>query len=224
MESVNKAALSPPQRARPQKGAAKSVLATRAHAPDRCNLRGRAGSVKVVFACTSTWQLDGCGCPAATDGLDGFCPALDNSAAGAWTPRSWAPGNCCRSMAAQSFLPFAPADRRWRRRSGSASGSAGVCAVSAARAARLGRLERLYRKFSQISGESSDYQLGNSMALPAYHLLIGYLRDLDGLTVSDRHYAQALLRSGTQRARQDPRIKRQARSASKPPESVRRLK
>ena len=26
------------------------------------------------------------GCPAATDGLDGFRPALDNSAAGAWIP------------------------------------------------------------------------------------------------------------------------------------------
>jgi hypothetical protein len=45
----------------------------------------RAGSVKVVFACTLTSQLDGCGCPAVTDGLDGFWPAPDNPAAGAWT-------------------------------------------------------------------------------------------------------------------------------------------
>jgi hypothetical protein len=42
----------------------------------------RAGSVKVVFACTLTRQLDGCGCPAVTDGLDGFCPAPDNPGSG----------------------------------------------------------------------------------------------------------------------------------------------
>jgi hypothetical protein len=47
-------------------------LATRVHASDRCHLLGGAGSVKAVFACTCTTQLDGCGCPAATDGLDGF--------------------------------------------------------------------------------------------------------------------------------------------------------
>jgi hypothetical protein len=64
-------------------------LATRVHASDRCHRLGGAGSVKVVFACTFTTQFDGCGCPAATDGLDGLCPALDNSAAGAWTPRDW---------------------------------------------------------------------------------------------------------------------------------------
>ena len=62
------------------------VLATRVHASDRCHPRGRAGSVKVVFACTFTKQFGGCGCPAVADGLDGFWPALDNSAAGAWTP------------------------------------------------------------------------------------------------------------------------------------------
>lgn len=28
--------------------------------------------LKAVFACTFTRQLDGCGCPAVTDGLDGF--------------------------------------------------------------------------------------------------------------------------------------------------------
>ena len=72
---------------RPERADKSNVLATRAHAPDRCHLLGGAGSVKVVFACTFTRQVHGCGCPAATDGLDGFCPALDNSAAGAWTPR-----------------------------------------------------------------------------------------------------------------------------------------
>ena len=63
-----------------------TVLATRVHASDSCHLLVRAGSVKVVFACTCTTHLDGSGCPAGTDGLDGFCPALDNSAAGAGTP------------------------------------------------------------------------------------------------------------------------------------------
>jgi len=42
---------------------------------------------------------------------------------------------------------FAPADRRWRRRSGSASGSEGERAVAAARAARRAALKQ-YRKFS----------------------------------------------------------------------------
>ncbi len=44
---------------------------------------------------------------------------------------------------------FAPADRRWRRRSGSGSGSEGVRAVAAARAARRAALKP-YRKFSQL--------------------------------------------------------------------------
>jgi hypothetical protein len=47
-------------------------LATRVPASDSCHLLVRAGSVKVVFACTFTRQLGGCDCPAATDGLDGF--------------------------------------------------------------------------------------------------------------------------------------------------------
>jgi hypothetical protein len=48
---------------------------TRVPAPDRCQLRDcRAGSVKAVFACTSTGQVPDCGWPAVTDGLDGFCP------------------------------------------------------------------------------------------------------------------------------------------------------
>ena len=29
-----------------------------------------------------TRQFNGCGCPAITEGLDGFCPALDNSGSG----------------------------------------------------------------------------------------------------------------------------------------------
>ena len=48
---------------------------TRVPAPDRCHLLGRAGSVKVVFACTFTRQLYRCGCPTVTDGPDGFCPS-----------------------------------------------------------------------------------------------------------------------------------------------------
>jgi hypothetical protein len=48
------------------------VLPTRVPAPDHCHPLGRAGSVKVVFACTFTRQFYRCGCPAATDGLDGF--------------------------------------------------------------------------------------------------------------------------------------------------------
>jgi hypothetical protein len=42
--------------------------------------------VDMNFACTFARQLDGCGWPAITDGLDGFWPALDNPAAGAGTP------------------------------------------------------------------------------------------------------------------------------------------
>ena len=48
------------------------------------------------------------------------------------------------------YPPFAPADRRWPGRSGSASGSEGVRAVAAARAARRAALKP-YRKFSQAS-------------------------------------------------------------------------
>ena len=49
----------------------------------------------------------------------------------------------------ESLPSFAPADRRWRRRIGSVSGSCGVRAVLAARAARRAALKP-YRKFSQI--------------------------------------------------------------------------
>jgi hypothetical protein len=48
-------------------------------------------------------------------------------------------------MAALRFHIFAPADRRWRRRSGSASGSEGERAEAAARAARRGRLETVQK-------------------------------------------------------------------------------
>ena len=58
-------------------------------------MTGQVPVIKAVFACTFTKQSDRCGCPAATDGLDGFCPALDNPAAGAWTPLRLNPeGNC----------------------------------------------------------------------------------------------------------------------------------
>jgi hypothetical protein len=48
-------------------------------------------------------------------------------------------------------MPFAPADRRWRRRRGSAGGSDGVRAVLAARAALQAALKP-YRKFSHVGG------------------------------------------------------------------------
>jgi len=57
-------------------------LATRVPASDSCQAQVRTGSVKAVFACTSTRQLDGCDWPAVTDGLDGFCPAPDNLGSG----------------------------------------------------------------------------------------------------------------------------------------------
>jgi len=64
-----------------------SVSATRAPASDSCQLHDfRAGSVKFVFACISTRQLYGRGCPAVTDGLERFCPARIIPAAGAGTP------------------------------------------------------------------------------------------------------------------------------------------
>ena len=65
-------------------------------------------------------------------------------------PRLWTFG----LVAAQGPLPLAPADRRWRRRSGSASGSGGVRAVAAARAARRAALKP-YRKFSHGEREQS---------------------------------------------------------------------
>ena len=82
-------------------------LAARLHASDRCHFLGGAGFVKVVFACMLTTQSNGCGCPAATDGLDGSFPALDTSAAGAWTttPRLDL-GNCSRSTAARKSPPL----------------------------------------------------------------------------------------------------------------------
>src|SRR6185312_10012351 len=46
----------------------------------------------------------------------------------------------------------APADRRWRRRCGSASGSGGVRAVSAARAAPWGRLETVQKVLTRALG------------------------------------------------------------------------
>ena len=51
------------------------------------------------------------------------------------------------------FRAFAPADRRWRRRSGSASGSEGERAEAAARAARRAALKP-YRKFSHAADKA----------------------------------------------------------------------
>ena len=59
---------------------------------------------------------------------------------------------CCRSSG-PGFMLFAPADRRWRRRSGSGSGSEGERAVAAARAARRAALKP-YRKFSHRLGDN----------------------------------------------------------------------
>ena len=70
-------------------------------------------------------------------------------AAGAGTP-TCTDETCCTCQAAR-LSAFAPADRRWRRRSGSASGSEGERAVAAARAARRAALKP-YRKFSHSYG------------------------------------------------------------------------
>ena len=110
------------------------------HAPDSCELRdSRAGSVKAVFAYVSG-QVFRSGCPAATDGLDGFCLAPDNIDSGSMgTASGLNSGACCMSMAARlsAFRSSRPALAPPLR---SASGSDGVRAVSAARAARRAAL------------------------------------------------------------------------------------
>jgi hypothetical protein len=60
---------------------------------------------------------------------------------------------CCMSSG-PSFMLFAPADRRWPGRSGSASGSEGQGAVAAARAARRAAL-KTYRKSAQTGCPTS---------------------------------------------------------------------
>ena len=50
---------------------------------------------------------------------------------------------------AARFHAFAPAARRWRRRSESASGSGGVRAVAAARAARRAALKTVQKVLTQ---------------------------------------------------------------------------
>src|SRR5262249_21372081 len=85
-------------------------MVIRAHASDSCHLRdSRAGSVKVVFACTFTRQFSGCGCPGDTDGLDGFCPARQSRQRehGHRFPQP-DPETACMSMAARDGMPFAP--------------------------------------------------------------------------------------------------------------------
>jgi hypothetical protein len=61
-------------------------LATRVHASDRCYYLGWAGSVKVVFACTSARHFDGCGCPRPQTALTGSARSRKIPAAGAWIP------------------------------------------------------------------------------------------------------------------------------------------
>ena len=83
-------------------------------------------------------------------------------------------------MAAPELSLFAPADRRWRRRSGSASGSGGVRAESAARAARRAALKdvqkvlKMYRRFSHgvsvILGPRR-WQVGPAMKVQVYEHL-----------------------------------------------------
>src|SRR5579863_1382542 len=59
-------------------------------------------------------------------------------------------------MAARHICAFAPADRHWRRR----SGSGGVRAVSAARAAPWGRLENVQKVLTdRAPGTSSGHEL-----------------------------------------------------------------
>ena len=95
----------------------------------------------------------------AEGALDGFCPGrtiprsgahlLPTAAKSGLLVRELHTDNCraCQWWPGVLFI-FAPADRRWRRRRGSASGSYGVRAVLAARAARRAALKP-YRKFSQ---------------------------------------------------------------------------
>ena len=55
---------------------------------------------------------------------------------------------------------FAPADRRWPGRSGSASGSEGQGAVAAARAALRGRLETVQKVLTHMQGQCRDKAAG----------------------------------------------------------------
>jgi hypothetical protein len=99
----------------------------------------------------SPGTFHGRGCPAATDGLDEFCSALDNRAAGAWTP-AVEPCDCCRSMAARkspAFRASRPALARPERR---ASDSDGLGAEAAARAAPWGRLETVQKVLTRMNG------------------------------------------------------------------------
>ena len=60
----------------------------------------------------------------------------------------------------RGFCAFAPADRRWRRRSGSASGSGDVRAEAAARAARRGRLETVQKVCTRARWQAARWQAG----------------------------------------------------------------
>jgi hypothetical protein len=101
------------------------VLITRAPAPDRCQLQDRTCSVKAAFARTSARPFYRCDCLAVTDGLDGFRRprTIRQREQGRHSPRLIPVTVVCQ--AAPGFMLFAPADRRWRRYGGSASGSEG---------------------------------------------------------------------------------------------------
>ena len=75
-------------------------------------------------------------------------------------PRPW---NFSAVAAPKVLLLFAPADRRWRRRSGSASGSGGVRAVAAARAARRAALKTVKKVLTARLGTGTGRQ-GSSEA------------------------------------------------------------
>ena len=72
-------------------------------------------------------------------------------------------------MAARIFVLFAPADRRWRRRSGSVSGSEGERAVSAARAARRAAL----KPYGKISPRRTRLRPQGRVALHLTNYLAG---------------------------------------------------
>jgi hypothetical protein len=70
---------------------------------------------------------------------------------------------CC--MSSGRFHPFAPADRRWRPRSGSGSGSGGVRAVAAARAARRAALKTVQKFLTRTLGGTLGGTLWGELVL-----------------------------------------------------------
>jgi hypothetical protein len=133
-----------------------SSLVARVHAPDSCQPRDcRAGSVKAVFACTFTGHLDRYGCPACTDGLDGFCPPR--------TIGQWEHGHlmtAVRQRRSGILWTSRQPTGAWRRR----SGSAGVRAESAARAARRAALKAVQKA---LTGRTARPRTGRMPGTPA---------------------------------------------------------